>query len=114
MTKIKEQPEVIINDIKVVEPEFVMDEIKEGEPKVIAKPISYRRTIIAVITGAIVLIIIGVFFYYDVILDQSQSVIDLIGPEFFIFVLGGFIAQMSDGSLGMAYGVSASTFLMSF
>jgi uncharacterized membrane protein YfcA len=36
------------------------------------------------------------------------------GPEFFIFVLGGFIAQMIDGSLGMAYGVSASTFLMSF
>jgi hypothetical protein len=38
----------------------------------------------------------------------------LFGPEFFFFVLGGFIAQMIDGSLGMAYGVSASTFLLSF
>ncbi|MFN8354383.1 MAG: sulfite exporter TauE/SafE family protein [Spirosomataceae bacterium] len=31
-----------------------------------------------------------------------------------IFMLGGFIAQMIDGALGMAYGVSATTFLMSF
>jgi uncharacterized membrane protein YfcA len=38
----------------------------------------------------------------------------LIGPEFLLFVLGGFIAQMIDGSLGMAYGVSASSFLLSF
>jgi uncharacterized protein len=30
------------------------------------------------------------------------------------FMLGGFIAQMIDGALGMAYGVSASTFLLSF
>ncbi len=30
------------------------------------------------------------------------------------FILGGFIAQMIDGALGMAYGVSASTFLLSF
>ena len=37
-----------------------------------------------------------------------------ISPNFYLFVLGGFIAQMIDGSLGMAYGVSASTFLLSF
>lgn len=34
--------------------------------------------------------------------------------EIFIFIIGGFIAQMIDGALGMAYGVSATTFLMSF
>lgn len=33
---------------------------------------------------------------------------------FLIFVVAGFVAQMIDGSLGMAYGVSASTFLLSF
>jgi uncharacterized membrane protein YfcA len=31
-----------------------------------------------------------------------------------IFVLGGFLAQMVDGALGMAYGVTATTFLLSF
>lgn len=33
--------------------------------------------------------------------------------EFYLFILGGFIAQMVDGSLGMAYGASASAFLIS-
>lgn len=36
------------------------------------------------------------------------------GPEFLTFVAVGFMAQMIDGSLGMAYGVSSTTFLMSF
>ena len=31
-----------------------------------------------------------------------------------IFILGGFIAQLVDGALGMAYGVTATTFLLSF
>jgi siroheme synthase-like protein len=31
-----------------------------------------------------------------------------------IFIAGGFIAQMVDGSLGMAYGLTATTFLLSF
>lgn len=33
--------------------------------------------------------------------------------NFLIFVLVGFIAQMIDGALGMAYGVSSNTFLLS-
>lgn len=33
---------------------------------------------------------------------------------FLTFVAAGFLAQLIDGSLGMAYGVSASTFLLSF
>lgn len=34
-------------------------------------------------------------------------------PEFLIFVLIGFIAQMIDGALGMAYGASSNTMLLS-
>lgn len=34
-------------------------------------------------------------------------------PIFFVYVLVGFIAQMIDGALGMAYGVSSNTFLLS-
>lgn len=30
------------------------------------------------------------------------------------FIIGGFLAQLVDGALGMAYGVSATTFLLSF
>lgn len=32
---------------------------------------------------------------------------------FFLFILAGFIAQMIDGALGMAYGVSCTSFLLS-
>lgn len=34
--------------------------------------------------------------------------------EIFIYVLGGFLAQMVDGALGMAYGLTSTTFLLSF
>lgn len=33
--------------------------------------------------------------------------------NFFIFIVVGFLAQMIDGALGMAYGVSSNTFLLS-
>jgi uncharacterized protein len=36
-----------------------------------------------------------------------------IPPSIFYFILAGFIAQMIDGALGMAYGVTATTFLTS-
>lgn len=34
--------------------------------------------------------------------------------EFWFYVLAGFAAQLVDGALGMAYGLTASTFLISF
>lgn len=37
-----------------------------------------------------------------------------IDRTFLLFVVGGFLAQMVDGALGMAYGVTATTFLLSF
>jgi len=46
------------------------------------------------------------FFKSD---QQLTFVFDI---EFFLFVLAGFIAQIIDGTLGMAYGVSCTTFLL--
>jgi len=39
------------------------------------------------------------------------GLIKMIETNFFIIVLIGFVAQMIDGALGMAYGVSSTTFL---
>ncbi len=39
---------------------------------------------------------------------------DFLTPEFGLYVAAGFIAQLIDGALGMAYGVSASSLLMTF
>jgi siroheme synthase-like protein len=45
---------------------------------------------------------------------SSVSLFNELNGDFLWFMLGGFIAQMIDGALGMAYGVSATTFLLSF
>jgi hypothetical protein len=37
-----------------------------------------------------------------------------IDSSIFLYILAGFTAQMIDGALGMAYGVTATTFLLSF
>jgi len=50
--------------------------------------------------------------------DSSYQVLNFLGAhlssEIFIYILGGFLAQMVDGALGMAYGLTATTFLLSF
>lgn len=46
--------------------------------------------------------------------DSTYTVFNQLDSSFLYFMLGGFIAQMIDGALGMAYGVSATTFLLSF
>ncbi|MBN8653141.1 MAG: sulfite exporter TauE/SafE family protein [Cytophagales bacterium] len=63
------------------------------------------------VLASIVLILIA-FFGSDTISQYDWR--SVVGPDFLLFVLGGFIAQMIDGSLGMAYGVSATSFLLSF
>lgn len=75
---------------------------------------STRNKKIFILTLVSLMVLTVCIFFFDEIKDQGTFLWDNIGPEFLIFVLGGFIAQMIDGSLGMAYGVSASTFLLSF
>ncbi len=58
----------------------------------------------------LVLIITGLSLVYT--LDLNDKFSSYLNEEFFLFMLGGFIAQMIDGALGMAYGVSASSFLL--
>lgn len=48
------------------------------------------------------------------IYHKSGELISTLDINFVYFMIGGFIAQMIDGALGMAYGVSATTFLLSF
>ena len=47
----------------------------------------------------------------DAIWSSASETIGSLDMMFVWFMVGGFIAQMIDGALGMAYGVSASTFL---
>ena len=60
--------------------------------------------------AALLVLFVSVFF--QSIVNTTSYVLDNVGQDFIFFMMAGFIAQMIDGALGMAYGVSASTFLM--
>ena len=64
--------------------------------------------------SAIALMVFGHWFF-SIITYSSISTFfsDTIDSSFLVYALGGFLAQMIDGSLGMAYGVTVTTFLMS-
>lgn len=72
-------------------------------------PLLYLLATIVVITIALL-----IFFFPSITDAFVEAILSLNDEMFFIFVAAGFVAQMIDGSLGMAYGVSASTFLLSF
>lgn len=59
------------------------------------------------------LIILLVSWNYRLVLHYFEIVQQNLNADFQLFVMAGFIAQLIDGALGMAYGVSASTVLLS-
>lgn len=68
--------------------------------------------------AAILLMVVGHLFFtytpFATIGGFAQELFSNVDQTLLIFVAGGFVAQMVDGSLGMAYGLSATTFLLSF
>lgn len=88
---------------------------KEGLKK---KPrISYLRRWIYTISIPALLILGYLFCYFlppEVIGGYSAKLAQTIDSSILIYILAGFTAQMIDGALGMAYGVTATTFLLSF
>ena len=66
-----------------------------------------------VLLGVLVSISLSVLIFYGADSIASYDWSSFFTQDIWWFVLGGFIAQMIDGSLGMAYGVSATTFLLS-
>jgi len=75
------------------------------------KLIGYVASILGIMLAGHLLFSI---FPLSEIWQQANNAFATLDMQFVYYMLGGFIAQMIDGALGMAYGVSASTFLMSF
>jgi uncharacterized membrane protein YfcA len=53
-------------------------------------------------------------FFAPFLIFSATKTMDFLTPEFGLYVAAGFVAQLIDGALGMAYGVSASSLLMAF
>ena len=73
-----------------------------------------KRVLLFLFSGlAIVTLILGLVVYKPISGSQvGKFITDNITGEFFLYVLGGFLAQMVDGALGMAYGLTSTTFLL--
>ncbi len=65
------------------------------------------------ISNALALMIVGHLIFSYLTAENIIAVFSTFNSEILYYILGGFIAQMIDGALGMAYGVTATTFLMS-
>jgi len=61
--------------------------------------------------NALALMIVGYFVFTYLTIQNITTGLHEINSDILYYILGGFIAQMIDGALGMAYGVTASTFL---
>ena len=65
------------------------------------------------ISNAVALMIVGHLLFTYLTTEKVIAVFNTVDSSILYYVLGGFIAQMIDGALGMAYGVTATTFLLS-
>jgi siroheme synthase-like protein len=88
---------------------------KEG---IQVKPLISKRRLVVYSLAIPALLILGYLFCYflppEVIGGISTQIAQNIDSSILLFILAGFVAQMIDGALGMAYGVTATTFLLSF
>ena len=78
------------------------------------KPAFNWRYVYITLIVAVSLFTLGVILYSYNVFELAGSWASQLSDDFYLFMIAGFIAQMIDGALGMAYGVSASTFLLSF
>jgi siroheme synthase-like protein len=82
------------------------------------KPLISKRRLIVYSLSVPALLILGYLLCYflppDTIGGYSSYIAQHIDSSILWFVLAGFVAQMIDGALGMAYGVTATTFLLGF
>jgi siroheme synthase-like protein len=83
------------------------------------KPSTTKRFGVAILysLAVIVLMLVGhlVLSYVPLqdVKDLGYAITNNLDDNFLLYVVGGFIAQMIDGALGMAYGVSVTSFLLS-
>lgn len=73
-----------------------------------------RTEVFVNIFSAIALMIVGHLLFKFITYDRLSILWNELelNESFFYYVLGGFTAQMIDGALGMAYGVTSATFLL--
>lgn len=79
------------------------------------KRISNTRIWLYSITAPLLIIagyLLAVYLPPEALGGIASQLVNSVDSSILIFILAGFVAQMIDGALGMAYGVTATTFLL--
>lgn len=98
-------------NVSALRPHLITDDLKKPKHKQIKYWLIYSfSAIMLMIAGHLLFSLIT----FSEIGGYIGSTLTKIDKTFLIFILGGFLAQMVDGALGMAYGVTATSFLLSF
>jgi uncharacterized membrane protein YfcA len=108
-----------VNKNSTIENTIVKDSVLPAQEtsaaEVVSKePFSWRLAYTVWVAFAGILLVCVAAYYFDELILTGETLVSQLNSDFLIFMMAGFIAQMIDGALGMAYGVSASTFLLSF
>jgi siroheme synthase-like protein len=93
----------------------ISDLLENKEHRVKKKKISNKRLFVYSITAPVLIIAGYLFAIYlppEALGGIASQLVSSVDSSILIFILAGFTAQMIDGALGMAYGVTATTFLL--
>ena len=72
----------------------------------------FERSLMWVVAIAIYVIAFSVFIGKAPLLDAAYQAKEWLGPDFYLYLGVGLLAQLVDGSLGMAYGITSTSFLL--
>lgn len=79
------------------------------------KRISNQRILVYALAAPILIVagyLLAVYLPPQALGGYASDLVNSVDSSVLIFILAGFTAQMIDGALGMAYGVTATTFLL--
>ncbi|RAJ94561.1 hypothetical protein LX87_04448 [Larkinella arboricola] len=115
--KITVQGESATEQIEMLRTAFPESDIHLAEDVTTRSVLLRKRTrteIAIYIFSALSLMIVGHLLFSYLTLDRFNLVMSTLelNDDFWYYLAGGFVAQMIDGALGMAYGVTASTLLL--
>ncbi len=72
----------------------------------------FERSLMWVVAIAIYVIAFSIFIGKAPLLDAAYQAKEWLGPDFYLYLGVGLLAQLVDGSLGMAYGITSTSFLL--
>ena len=115
--RVPDEQKFSAEQIAAIRAAFPDVQISPAHPKQMNPLLRRRtRTEIAIYSFAsLALMVVGHLLFSYFTLDRLTLIASAVDvtPDIFYFIMAGFVAQMIDGALGMAYGVTATTFLTS-